>query len=338
MVLNDEGCITEKSSPFLQWREDVLCEPFCLATLTSLSPQELTQLEASCRQLCKFLGSKLVSPVWAAAACVAGRHSSKMSLPRDVLCDMPLAELKQMLSSIHVARGKTNSADKGPTTIINDVELRAVMSVCARAAQRRDELGQVRVIAGRIRFDEQEIMDVIESPAEEDLDEDQLLPCMSSDIGFWWPNSGPDGTLLGASLGLHHRTNVLEVNSVIKPSAQSVVQLRLKIDVHLVSRLWPDGLVMEGLEVKVDDCTMCITPVLDIADGPTQQALTCSEEVLCILVVRGADPSMQSSIHDNAMPVSGGVQQAISIGEESSFSDLLNALALSPPLPIFSVH
>lgn len=264
------------------WGKDVISAPFCLAVLSSLTPHELCQLEATCASLRETLSSKTQTAMWAVSAHAVARQY-RLELPLGVLSGMPLTELKNTIGILQPARGLLNN---DPVQVLKQHELTAVSAACSRAQRDTARDVPLRVVVGRAYFDEEDLIAVAEEDETEDAPDEELL-CFSSDVVFSWP--GPEGesdTTLTASFGLRQGMNILEVTSDSNPPGD---EIQLAVDVHIVGPEWPAGQsTIEGFEVEVDgQCCPSATPVLDVSNEKTRACLSDSDGFLVVMVVRG---------------------------------------------------
>jgi hypothetical protein len=202
------------------------------------------------------------------------------------------------------------------------------------------------VVVGHLQFDKVAVAEMVLSAED---DEDMLW--FSSDLAFWWPSSGNDGTMMLVSLGLREGVNVLEISSVIGPLNESNSVLSLSVDVHIASPELPESIILEDIDVCVDEeAAQVKVPKVDITDKAMIRALTSSRGLLAIVVVKAetrvpaavtTDASqslmgfrMGRNAHQPCMPV-------MTSNTNESTASCLNALALAPlsrPPPHRLVH
>lgn len=290
-------------------RTVLLCSPFVVSTLCTLSLIDLVHLEATCKSLQLAVNGEQTSHAWRVAAHTVARRRGIL-LPEQVLVGMTLPELKTVLSQLAFAHGC------GPVVLIDCVELRALANICAKTASSGREQDS-HIIAARLFFDE----DQLETVARETQYED--LFCFCSEAAFGCPRSGiPNGSMLIASLGCRKNRCVLEIYSSLQPLNHSI---SLGIDLHLVSLDWPKEISVVNLKVKVNSGGVHFAiPDLDVTDKRMQQTLGRANGVLCILVVHTFSLVVMPT---PALPRS--FQGKLKLPETSTRS--LNALALEIP-------
>lgn len=331
--------------------EDMLCSAFTLPVFFSLLPHELANLEATCRCFKEALNGENATLIWIASAYAASR-AHRLVLPVESFArtfeGMPLVQIKHTLANMKYARGFLND---GPVPLSTDAEFNAVSNVCTKTAADKvvDPSSAIRVVTGRLTFRQTEMMICLptfdeEEEEEEDDDNDEddedddgemdLKMYYSNEMNFCWTGreSPCKGTMLVASLGLLNGANVLEISSVIKPLKSPI---ELSVDVHLVSSLWPEALVAEGIKLRVDgSCSGFEIPQLDISDPSTRKVLMSPKGILCILVVRNLpDPEVHAHSSRSAQaetPTRTSQARAPPVTQASTASNL-NALSLSFP-------
>jgi hypothetical protein len=319
--------------------EDMICSAFSLPVFFSLLPHELANLEATCRCFNEALNGENATLIWIASAYAASR-AHRLLLPvqsfAGTFAGRPLAEIKYTLANMKYARGFLNGS---PVPLSTGAEFDAVSSICVQAAAQKvaSPNSATRVVAGRLKFRQEDMMGSVPMFTEEedegldDADPDENKAYFSNDMTFCWTGQGSarKGTMLVASLGFLNGANVLEISSVIKPLKSPIA---LSVDVHLVSPLWPEGLKAEGIKVRVDgSCSGFDLPELDITDPDTKEFLTSPDGLLCILVFHNL-PNVVTEVH--ARPVQAEAlhtQITTTAMTQASNASSLNALSLSLP-------
>jgi hypothetical protein len=263
-----------------------------LHLFSAFFPQELGNLEASCRTMKDILNGEIGPMTWAASAYGWARQR-RLLLPMQELADWTLPNFKSAMGNLRLARGLLNDE---PVCISGINEMRSVFAVCSEAAACRDMgLKAPRVIVGRLNFNPDELLVVLEQPDDGEQSEDtEDLLCFSNDIGFWMPAAAAEskGTTLVASMGCRKGANVLEISSVTKPLRQPVP---LCVDLHLSNPRLPQPLIAKGIVVNVDGYGEQFEIAgLDITDETTRQVLSSPGGVLCILTVHNLQPMVPS--------------------------------------------